>query len=39
VVDDESAPEVAATADVVVEGPAGAQALLEHLADAASARG
>ncbi len=34
VVDEESAPEVAANADVVVEGPEGAQALLEQLAAA-----
>ena len=39
VVDEESAPEVAANADVVVEGPAGALALLEQLAEAASANG
>jgi trehalose 6-phosphate phosphatase len=34
VVDDESAPEVAAQADLVVDGPAGALALLEQLAQA-----
>jgi trehalose 6-phosphate phosphatase len=34
VVDEESAPEVAAQADLVVDGPAGAQALLEQLAQA-----
>ncbi len=39
VVDEESAPEVAANADVVVEGPAGALALLEQLAEAVSANG
>ena len=37
VVDDESAPEVAANADMAVQGPAGALALLEQLAEAASA--
>jgi trehalose 6-phosphate phosphatase len=37
VVDAESAPEVAANADVVVAGPAGAQALLERLAGSAPA--
>jgi trehalose 6-phosphate phosphatase len=36
VVDEESAPEVAAQADLEVEGPAGAQALLEQLAQAAA---
>jgi trehalose 6-phosphate phosphatase len=39
VVDEESAQEVAAHADVVVEGPAGAVALLEQLLEAASANG
>jgi hypothetical protein len=34
VVDQESAPEVAAQADIVVEGPMGAMALLEQLAEA-----
>jgi trehalose 6-phosphate phosphatase len=39
VVDGESAPEVAAEADLVVDGPAGAMALLEQLADAVAASG
>jgi trehalose 6-phosphate phosphatase len=38
-VDEESAPEVAAEADVEVEGPVGALALLEQLAEAAGASG
>lgn len=38
-VDEESAPEVAAQADVEVEGPAGALALLEQLAQAVAASG
>ena len=39
VVDEESAPEVAARADVVVDGPAGALALLEQLAQAVAVSG
>jgi len=38
-VDRESAPEVAAGADVVVEGPTGARALLEQLARAVAVSG
>jgi trehalose 6-phosphate phosphatase len=38
VVDQESAPEVAAQADIVVEGPMGAMALLEQLAQAVDVR-
>jgi trehalose 6-phosphate phosphatase len=38
-VDEESAPEVAAQADVEVDGPAGALALLEQLAQAVGASG
>jgi hypothetical protein len=39
VVDEESAEEVTAQADVVVDGPAGALALLEQLAQAAAVSG
>jgi hypothetical protein len=39
VVDEETAPEVTAEADVVVRGPDGALALLEQLAQAAGVSG